>query len=754
MATDSARRNYWQLPTFVLGVAAAIAAVAAFPPQPPSAADRLKCQLDELRQALDRKPVDPSAVEALLPQAAAAAEQVPDAAPLAHYLAGSAQLALAEAAPAEADRWAAAADLLGRVEPGQLADPADRKRLTYRKAKALAAVGSGDPAALLPALLDLPPGADPEGERRRLIADVALRATPPDLERAREELTSYLTGPARAPVPTLARYRLKLGEVLLALNKPDEARKWLRDLGAEAPVDAQAQAHAQLARLAAAENNWAEAVKLYEATLTAPGLPADQLGTVRYQAGLAHARLNNPAAAAPHFEAAAKGSGPAAAAAAVRLAELLLRDPALRGQRGRAVDQLEAAARQAGSRNPHLTADEVRATFEEAVTVCVREGEFGSAVRAATAYAPVAAGGRDKERRAEAHLAWAQALQQAPAAGDSPAAHFKAAAEDYSQLAAAYPTATGKADLLRKAAACLRQAGDAAGAGAIIDQLTTMPGLAPDVVAAAWLEKGEALLAANHFAEATQALQKATAGPAGMIARVRLAVAHLDQAKRAGGTDEARGMTALAQQLLTQVANTTAATAPDREAQHQALFELGKLLLAQGNIPDGEARFRQLVQADPTGPKAGLAKLYLGSSLLLLARGAHQGGRPPADADRKLTEALGYFEELAKSDDAFLRTQADIRQANATLLLKRYNEMPALCEKLADRYRGKVEELIVLSMLYSSNRFADLPGAAARTLGRMEEVFAKLGPDAFPGGSEEYTREYWVKTWFEPLRRK
>src|SRR5688572_3399987 len=98
MATDTARRNYWQLPTFVLGIAAAIAAVAAFPPQPPSAADRLSWQLDELRQALDRRPTDLPAVEALLPQVAAA-EQSPDAGPLAHFLAGSAHLALAEAAP-------------------------------------------------------------------------------------------------------------------------------------------------------------------------------------------------------------------------------------------------------------------------------------------------------------------------------------------------------------------------------------------------------------------------------------------------------------------------------------------------------------------------------------------------------------------------------------------------------------------------------------------------------------------------------
>ena len=343
MATDtaptSARRNYWQLPIFALGVAAAVSAVAAFPPQPRSPADRLSSQLAELRQALERRPVDLTTIDALTPQAAAAAEQFPDAAPLAHFLAGSGHLALAEANPVDADRWAAAAAQLGRVEPAQLADAADQKRLTYRKAKALAAVGAGDPAELLPALLNLPPNEDPDGERRRLLADVALRITPPDLPRAREELTAYLTGPARAPVPALARYRLKLGEVHLALNEPDKARTWLKDIGATAPADVQAQAHAQLARLAAAENNWAEAVKLYEAARAAPGLPADQRGAIHYQAGLAHARMNNPAAAVPHFEAAAKENGPVAAAAAVRLAELLLRDPARQGQRaGRSIN--------------------------------------------------------------------------------------------------------------------------------------------------------------------------------------------------------------------------------------------------------------------------------------------------------------------------------------------------------------------------------------------------------------------------------
>ena len=99
-----------------------------------------------------------------------------------------------------------------------------------------------------------------------------------------------------------------------------------------------------------------------------------------------------------------------------------------------------------------------------------------------------------------------------------------------------------------------------------------------------------------------------------------------------------------------------------------------------------------------------------------------------------------------------LRTQADVRLANTTLLLKKYDDMPELCEKLATRYTGKVEELIVLSMLYSAYRAVDRAEPAARVLIRMEKVFNALTD--FPGGTEEYTREYWQKQWFEPLKGK
>jgi FimV-like protein len=768
MATDTAaappahsrRRNFWQLPTFVLGVAAAVAAYAAFPPPPVTPADRLGRQLAELRQAIDRRPVNRGTVEVLASQAAAAAEQFPESAPLIHFLVGSGYLALAETVPADPDAWSLAATHLARVEEDGLPDPLDRQRLAFRRAKAVAAVGAGDPAALLPTLANPPPGEDPDGERRRLLADVALRTDPPDLRRARDELHAYLTGPVRMPAPTLARYRLRLSEVYLALNEPDKARTWLKEVGTAAPPDVQAQARVQLARMAAAENNWPEAVRLYETAQQTPGLPAEQRAAIHYQTGVGYVHLRDPAAAAPHFEQAAAGSGPVAVAAAVRLAELILRDPTARGIRSKAVDLLDRAVPPAqGSefRNPYLSADEVRAAFEEAITVCLNEAEYGTAVRAATAYGKVAAGGRDRERRAEVNAAWAAVLHRSAGPAQA-AARFKEAADDYLHAAAGYPTPDGKADLLRRAADCLRRAGDTASAEAVIDQLTRTPGMPEDAQAAAWLEKGEILLAGGRFPEGVEALQKAMAGPSAAVARVRLAVAHLDQAKQKGATPaaraEAQALTAFAQQLLTQAANTTAVTQPEREAHRQALYELGKLLLTQGNFPDAEARFRQLLQAHPTGPSAGPAKLYLGSCLLLLARGAHQDSRPPADADRKLDEALKLFRELSESDDEFLKTQADIRLANATLMLKRYDDMPALCERLAERYRGKVEELIVLSMLYSAYAYAERPEPAARTFERMREVFARLGPDAFPGGPEEYTREYWVTTWFEPRKAK
>ena len=777
MATDSVaahaptpapgrRTHYWQLPAFLAGVAAVALATAKFPVAPDSPAARHQRNVKALRLALEAKPLDAPAAESL----AAAVANDPAADAEAKLLAGTALVAVSEHSPAGpdgpqvAEAWKRAAAQLASVESGSLAGPDDRKRLAFRLAKAQAALAAGDAKLLGLTLADVPPGDDIEGERRRLLAECYLRQVPPDFKHAREELQAYLSSSLRLSPAPAARARQKLAGVHVALNDPEKARACLKEVGSTAPADVQALAKAQLGRLAAAENRFIEAVADIEAALANPALPAADREGLTYDAARAHLGAKNPAAAVPYLEEAARGAGPVAAGAGVRLAQVLLADPARRGRRAPAVDALSVAAKNPALATPadeeSALRKEARAAFEQAVQTCVSEGDFASAVRAATEYVGVARPGRSTEKRAEANAAWGASLKGDPAA----APKLAEAAADFAALAATFPGPAGKADLLERAAQCFRAAGDDKAAAALMDQLTQTPGVSDDVVAAAWVKKADALLAGSQFDDGVKALRQAMLrpSPAAATARVRLAVAHIDQARvksKSAETDAARqevqGLMQSAKDLLAAAINATGDTAAEKDAQQSALFEMGKLHVNQMDLVEAETRFRQLLQSHPDGPQAGSGKLYLASCLLLMARGDHQGGRPPADADAKLTEARKIFEALSESPDAFLSTQADIRLANTMLLLRKYDEMPALCEKLAKRYEGKLEELIIRSMLYTAYRFADRTESAAAVRVQMTELFQKLPDGEFPGGDrEEYTREYWQRVWFTPLKAK
>ncbi len=788
MATDSVaaptfspapgrRTHYWQLPAFLAGVAAVALATAKFPVAPDSPAARHQRNVKALRLALEAKPLDAPAAESLA--ATVAGDPAADAE--ARLLAGTALVAVAEHAPAGpdgpqvADAWRRAAAQLSAVEAGGLAGPDDRKRLAFRLAKAQAALAAGDAKLLALTLADVPPGDDIEGERRRLLAECYLRQVPPDYPHAREELQAYLSSSLRLSPAPAARAREKLAGVHVALGDNVKARACLKEIGATAPAEVQALAKSQLGRLAAAENRFGEAVTYFEAALANPALTADHREGLCHDIARAHLGAKNPAAAVPYLEEATRGTGtgPDAARAGVMLAQVLLADPARRGRRAAAIDALAVAAKSTSlagfadgphsGMNPSLLTD-ARAAFEQAVATCLSEGDFASAVRAATEYSPVAPPGRATEKRAEANAAWGASLKGDPATLPAATTKLAEAAADFAALAATFPNPAGKADLLKRAAQCFRAAGDDKAAAALIDRLTQTPGVSDDVVATAWVEKADALLAGSQFDDGVKALRQAMLrpSPAAATARVRLAVAHLDQARlksRAAETDAARqevqGLMQSAKDLLAAAINAPGDTATEKEAQQSALFEMGKLHVNQMDLVEAETRFRQLLQSHPDGPQAGSAKLYLASCLLLMARGDHQGGRPPADADAKLAEARKVFEALSESQDPFLSTQADIRLANTMLLLRKYDEMPSLCEKLAKRYEGKLEELIIRSMLYTAYRFADRTESAAAVRVQMTDLFQKLPDSQFPGGDrEEYTREYWQRVWFTPLKAK
>ena len=99
MPAPTRPRNYWQLPTFAVGVAAAAAAYANFPPPPADPAALAGKDVAALREMLTVRPVNAQAVTDLARRVADAADQTPSPA-AARFAAGSGFVALAEYRPA------------------------------------------------------------------------------------------------------------------------------------------------------------------------------------------------------------------------------------------------------------------------------------------------------------------------------------------------------------------------------------------------------------------------------------------------------------------------------------------------------------------------------------------------------------------------------------------------------------------------------------------------------------------------------
>jgi hypothetical protein len=778
MATDTAApdtpadpdtpRRLWQVPTFLLGAAAFAAAwqgVLPLGPADPAAAFRR--DLDALRAAADRPAPDPAELKAALARVAGAAEAYPEHAPAAHFALGSGWVRLAELTgdPNEArNHWVLARQHFDALRPEQLADQSVQPRLAYRAAKARAATLAPDAPPgdieLLRALLAVPPAGEEPGEARRLIAELSLRLNPPDVRQAKNSLGLYLAETGLATPPgSVARARLRLGEVHHALNEPEAAKKWLSQVGADAPPDVAAPARALLARVRMAEHDWAGAAKDWEAARAVRhGLPPDRVAAAAYHLGMCRL-MANPAdpAAAKLFEEAARGPDPEAPAAEVRLADLKLKspDPARRkeavGLLAAAVKGVKSAADYA---NPLVPVHDLRAVFEQAVQVLAADGAFEPAVAAAEAYRAVAAGGRDREKKAEALAAWGAHLQKVNADGGPKLA---AAAAEYAALADLRTAETDQADLLRKAAGLYRQAKDGPAALAALDRVVKLPNLPDDVSGPVWADYAEGLLAANRPDDALKAFRQAmaSAAPTSSAARHRLARLLLDT------RDPKKAPLGLA--LLEQVAAAERVAPAEQVAHERALVELAHERIRAADFADAEARLRKQLTLYPTGPEADLGKVLLGTCLLQRAD-AKASPRVP-DPAKARDEALGLFQQVVADADArkaanrsadrdgWLRTQAGLRVLQTYLQMKRPRDVLVEGDRLRRDLSGQVEELFVLNLMYHA--YKQQPGGDQGALAvrdQMRELFDRLKgqPGAFPAAAGEYSRAYWEKVWFAP----
>lgn len=764
-------QHIWQVPVFLIGVAIFVAAWQGWLPLgKPDPSGAFLRDIAALIAAYERVSPDREELKQLLSQVAGNVEAFPDHRPAARFALGSGYARLAELTPAPDEArtyWLLARQQFEQVRSEELKDPADPPRLAFRSAKVRAAVGVSPSASvadlrLLIALLNNVPFGEEPGEAARLQADLALRISPPDLNTARDCLTRYLTGAGIAtPAASFARAKYQLGDIYFRLKQYDQARRWLEQIGTDAPPEVALPARALLARVRMAEADWLGAIREWETLRATPGVPSSLMLSSAFYLGMCKLNTREPESAIQRFEEAIKGEGPESLAAAVRLAELYLRGKEPAKHRA-AVDLLVRAAKGLAEskdpRNQVVKASEVQGLQEYAVSVLLADEAFEPALKVVDTVTLLAPVGREREKRAEVLAAWANWLKKTN--GDYlPKA--VAAAEEYKAVVATQPGVAAKAEYLRRAATMYRLAGDTVGAITALQEAAKLADLPDALAGVVWYEIADALLAAGRSPDdVIRAFNEAMAagGPVSTTVRVRLA--------RRFAETRNPGLAQLARALLEQIAKQENVSPAEQDDHERALVDLAHEYIRAGNFAEAEVWLRKQLGLYGSGTEAPLGRLLLG--ICWLQRASANSPNPPdaATAAKLREEALKLFKQIVtdvdakhKRDgklnerDAWLRLQAALRVLQTYQQMntpESRNELLIEADRLRERHRNSVEELIILSLMYHAFQQKKEPGKALAIRDQMKELFDRLPPSAFPHPTGEYSRRYWEEVWFIP----
>jgi tetratricopeptide (TPR) repeat protein len=480
---DGGLRRLWQAPVFVLGL---VALLGAWCVRPHLSGGPGRCAahgLTEARRELDDNRGDLNAtadrLHRLLDRGALAPERVGEA----HFLYGTALIRLAErTSPAlAAEQWKDALEHLQEADKLGVPD-GDRGKLDYRLAKA-AFHTDGDPASVAERLAAAVPFADGEAEGWELLTQAYLRLTPPNVQAAldaNERLRQI--PPVKINDELLAAARLTGGELLLRLQRPEDARKVLELVRSEAPPAILTRARVLRAQSYEDEQKWDAAATLWQAALTDARDPLPQAALIRYHLGRCYRELDQPLNAAPPWEECVRsGAGDEAAAAALGLAEIHVQE----GQDDKALERLEFALRNVRKpdewSNQLLDRGRVCELFERCCAAARQANKFELALKLAGLFERVAPPARALVLTGDIGTDWANARQQAMSmkvpdkgTGEEQRAVrrlFVRAAEAYESAARQAPEAPEYGDRLWLATRRYLDAAEQARARALLEQL-------------------------------------------------------------------------------------------------------------------------------------------------------------------------------------------------------------------------------------------------------------------------------------------
>lgn len=800
MATDPApaSRRLWQLPTFLVGLGAFIALWQYGDRIRPTLAERYEKAMVALRPAVDRWPPDPDQVRAAL-------RKVPDAeppaemAPRVKYLTGSAYVALAEAMPdAESkEMWAKARRDLEAAADQDMPLP-DQKKLRYRLARAWAHCDGTDSTRTIDFLTKYASAGDDPSEAYRLLADLHRKSVPPDEAAERDDWQNFLKhATMRADARTLNGARIRLAELQTKLGQSAEAPKVLERIGPDAPPDLHAAAKLKLADLRVAAQDWAGAVPFWEAVRDMKGATEDQRAEAKERLEQFAVMNGRGGAELTH------GDSPESRAAWFRRAERALGDAT--ASKDAAVVNLERAfAGEVPEGLKKFVKDkDSRIVCEAVFQRAFADSDFALAVRAAKVIAKALPTDPHHRFLIQAHENWAKDADRDPTRTEEAKEHYRAAADACEAAALADQTTAGKADWLRKAAPMFLKAGDRPKA---LQVLTTsashLADYPEDRVGLAWAEIGDVFRAAGDMEQARIAYQNAAGHSGPAQDRSVIPASRMEYE-----ADPVKGGAAAIKSLQELIARKPAA---DPALFEEALYLLGEIHLVRKEWGEADKHLKSALDAYPASSRAARGHYHYGQvqrhfayeaarkiktdrAAIEQIKAERLTAKLPAlkvDEQIKLEDRLavsqktyesmmrGAYEEFRKAEEMFLSSpsaadpgvlkRTSFWAADCAFWVGEYADCAARCEKLAVRYRGRVEELEAQRDLHRCCTFAgqfardsrDDTGATAWSkratdvIDRIKDALTRLPASEFEGAGETHKKGYWDSWLVENSTRK
>jgi tetratricopeptide (TPR) repeat protein len=744
------RSSQWQVPVFLVGIAAL--AFVGFGRSLWHISDyqRLDGELSAARDALKESPPDLKKALELTEFALNRAQQFPERLGEAHYLAGSAYCRLAvQSSPKEAEPiWQKARFHLEEAAKGTVPKN-DDARFHYDLGKAR--FHTGAPAQeVIDCLADIVDSvADDRAEGYRMLTESYVRLS--NLQAALDANKKQLDLP-QIDERLLAPARLRRGQLFLQLHQPAEARKVLARIDKTTPA-IYAEARWLRAKSCQEDKLYEEAARLWEEILndtarSHPG-PADH---AHCSLGECYYRLDRQADAVSNWEKAVREGGEGAQAATMRLAETKLAKRDLAEAETGFQKALDGVKVPTDYHNSLLDLREAQRLIEQACKTFRLQGDYERSLKMADLYRKLAPPEAAQGLIGDAADEWAKHLDQDPKTKANAVKVYREAGVAYEKAAGLARSPADQAKWLWLSADRYRKAQDSDQAVALLRAFLRVE-TSTDRRGEGWLALGTVYQELHQDEDARAAFFKCIECPGifALRARYRLAKMHIDEGK----LDEAELELKQNLELLVRT--------HDLEAHEITLFMLADLYYRRDNFRFAALRYQEALDQYPNNPATITVRWRLAECYRKLAQQESNRQNPYQSVDRfrlwmqmakanyeKLVDDLTGLEArgLLKVDGQKILHKAEFMVADCCFDLEQFEEAARIYDILADRDRYRIDGLTALKQSFRCYLAIHQPEKARESLNRLRETLRQLNDNLFKGQPDEMDRKAWLK-WVE-----